>query len=124
MKTITKYLESTMTPNQIGRELHKPFENSNIPHIEIILSYQNKPQSFVRVGLTPNYILRLLGESETEYKENLRWFLNTEDTVGLCKISNCVYRNNIEFNLPQWYNDCNGKVFFDDTEDNFKLQIV
>lgn len=92
--------------------IEKTKKIQSLPQIEMILSYQYKPQIFLRADLTPYDILELLGESETEYKENLRWCLNGIDTVGLFKISNCVYFNDIEFNLPQWYNNCNGKVYF------------
>ena len=115
MKTVNKNLVSTSV------------KNSKLPQMEMILTYHNhnKSQLFVRdEDLKPHFILHLLGESETEYKENLSWFLNGVDTDGLFKISNCVYYNDFEFNLPQWFLDCNGKVFFDDTEYNFKLQIV
>lgn len=123
MKTIDINSETTSLM-EFQRELNKPFDNIDLPQIEMILSFYNKPQLILRQPLTPNDILDLMGKTETEYKENLKWFLYDIDTDGLDKISNCVYRQNFEFNLPQWYSDCNGKVFFDDTEDNFKLQIV
>ena len=123
MKTIDINLETTSLM-ELQKELNKPFDNIDLPQIEMILSFYNKPQLILRQPLTPNDILDLLGKSETEYKENLKWFFYDIDTDGLYKISNCVYRQNFEFNLPQWYLDCNGKVFFDDTEDSFKLQIV
>ena len=113
MKTENKNLVSTSV------------KNSNLPIIEMILTYNDKPQIIYRDNISPpTEILWLLGESETEYKENLSLFLCGVSTDGLYKISNCIYCNDIELSLPQWYLDCNGKVFFDETEDNFKLQIV
>ena len=77
--------------------------------IEFIYTYNEKPQEIVSYP----FVLPIL-ESEETLIEYALSDLSDEEKKQLVKISSCVYfENKGEVDLPNWFNECNGKLYFE-----------
>jgi hypothetical protein len=77
--------------------------------IEFIYTYNEKPQEIVSYP----FVLPILQDKETLVKFATS-DLSEEERQQLVKISTCVYfENEGEIELPKWFNECNGKLYFE-----------
>ena len=83
-------------------------DNPNQKQIELLESGEYKPQDIFSLRLSKDNLLEFLNPIhivemlyETDRNFNDIW-----------KVSLCVYRNGDEdFELPKWFNECDGKIF-------------
>lgn len=79
--------------------------------IEFIYTYNEKPQEIVSYP----FVLPILESKETLIEYALS-DLSDEEQHQLVKISSCVYFDNKgEVDLPDWFNECNGKLYFENS---------
>lgn len=77
--------------------------------IEFIYTYDNGKQE---IGYYP-FVLPIIQDKETMLKYALT-VLTEDERQQLIKISTCIYlENEGDIELPTWYNECNGKLYFD-----------
>lgn len=77
--------------------------------IEFIYTYDEKPQEIIDYP----FVLPILQNKEPLVKFALT-DLSEEERRHLVKISTCVYfENEGNIVLPDWFNHCNGKLWFE-----------
>ena len=103
-------------------------ENEKIYDLEFIITYNRKmydsknPNEYcMKLVKSDKYIPQNIFSLKFD-KDELLEFLNPifilnmlydldENFNDIWKVSMCVYGNNKDFELPQWFNECNGKLF-------------
>jgi len=86
-----------------------PNFNNKKMKIEFIYTYNEKPQEIVSYP----FVLPILQDKETMLKFALS-DLSEDERQQLVKISTCIYfENEGEIELPKWFNECNGKLYFE-----------
>lgn len=77
--------------------------------IELIYTYSNLPQKIVAYP----FVLPILENKSTFVAFTLSDLID-EEKQQLIKISACIYfENEPEQTLPKWFNECNGKLWFE-----------
>lgn len=82
--------------------------------LELIYSFNNKQQEIVVYPFVSNIM-----DTKENFVKFILSVLSKEEINDLYKISCCVYCEGEELNEPKWYEECNGKFYFE----NGKLQV-
>jgi hypothetical protein len=80
----------------------------NLWHVEFILTYKKErrySQLICSVWLPPEYF-----ESEERLKKEIDFMFGRY--MDIIKVSMCLYDVPDKEPIPQWYLDCNGKLYF------------
>lgn len=75
--------------------------------IEFILTYNSKPQEIFEYP----FINPILTDKQTLF-DFATAYLSNEEKQELIKISSCVLIDGGKFELPKWFVECNGKLYF------------
>ena len=103
-KTKTYELEFIITYN---KEIYKS-DNPNKKGLELVKSGKYKQQNIVSFKLPKDELLDVL-----ELPIIIEYLYGKDENFNdIWKVSMCVYRNgNEDFDLPKWYDECDGKIF-------------
>ena len=108
----TKTIETTKTYElefiiTYNKEIYKS-DNPNKKGLELVKSGKYKQQNIVSFKLPKDELLDVL-----ELPIIIEYLYgNDENFNDIWKVSMCVYRNgNEDFDLPKWYDECDGKIF-------------
>ena len=108
----TKTIETTKTYElefiiTYNKEIYKS-DNPNKKGLELVKSGKYKQQNIVSFKLPKDELLDVL-----ELPIIIEYLYGKDENFnGIWKVSMCVYRNgNEDFDLPKWYDECDGKIF-------------
>ena len=108
----TKTIETTKTYElefiiTYNKEIYKS-DNPNKKGLELVKSGKYKQQNIVSFKLPKNELLDVL-----ELPIIIEYLYGKDENFNdIWKVSMCVYRNgNEDFDLPKWYDECDGKIF-------------
>ena len=108
----TKTIETTKTYElefiiTYNKEIYKS-DNPNKKGLELVKSGKYKQQNIVSFKLPKNELLDVL-----ELPTIIEYLYGKDENFNdIWKVSMCVYRNgNEDFDLPKWYDECDGKIF-------------
>ena len=105
MKNGKKYeLEFIITYN---KEIYNS-KNPNEECLKLVESGKHIPQNIFSLKLSKSELTEFLNLIPI-----IEWLYDTDVNFNdIWKVSMCVYRNNNDdLELPQWFNECNGKLF-------------
>jgi hypothetical protein len=95
------------------------FKNQE-PRIDLIYTFNRKKRTQIFLNIP---LLMDLLESEEKFKEYCSNQLAEEDKKDLIKISCCLFHLPTVA-IPDWYNECNGKFWFNETKDKSQGQTL
>ena len=108
----TKTIETTKTYElefiiTYNKEIYKS-DNPNKKGLELVKSGEYKQQNIVSFKLPKDELLDVL-----ELPIIIEYLYGKDENFNdIWKVSMCVYRNgNEDFDLPKWYDECDGKIF-------------
>ena len=108
----TKTIETTKTYElefiiTYNKEIYKS-DNPNKKGLELVKSGKYKQQNIVSFKLPKDELLDML-----ELPIIIEYLYGKDENFNdIWKVSMCVYRNgNEDFDLPKWYDECDGKIF-------------
>ena len=108
----TKTIETTKTYElefiiTYNKEIYKS-DNPNKKGLELVKSGKYKQQNIVSFKLPKDELLDVL-----ELPIIIEYLYGVDENFNdIWKVSMCVYRNgNEDFDLPKWYDECDGKIF-------------
>ena len=108
----TKTIETTKTYElefiiTYNKEIYKS-DNPNKKGLELVKSGKYKQQNIVSFKLPKDELLDVL-----ELPIIIEYLYGKDENFNdIWKVSMCVYRNgNEDFDLPNWYDECDGKIF-------------
>tara|TARA_R110001599_G_scaffold191058_1_gene385844 strand:- start:353 stop:730 length:378 start_codon:yes stop_codon:yes gene_type:complete len=108
----TKTIETTKTYElefiiTYNKEIYKS-DNPNKKGLELVKSGKYKQQNIVSFKLPKDELLDVL-----ELPIIIEYLYGKDENFNdIWKVSMCVYRNgNEDFDLPKWYDECDGKIF-------------